>query len=338
MNGMCRPMSTRDHLLTHLKEGKGNWVSGEFLGRSLMISRAAIWKHICTLKEEGYIIDSSRKKGYLLRQATESLLPQEIQEGLKTNFIGRNNVVYFKETDSTNTRAEHLANEGAPEGTVVIADTQTQGRGRRGRSWFSPPGAGIYASLILRPRLAPNEAPKLTLMTSVAAVETLRAFTALAVTIKWPNDVLIHEKKVAGILTEINAEMDKIHYVIIGIGMNINTPLKAFPGDIRKIATSLLIETGNRFSRVSILRDYLERFEKCYDEFANEGFNPLMSRWRALTDIIGKRISVDVIHSTYTGIVRDIDEDGFLILQDRDGNLKKIISGDIALLNHMKVS
>jgi BirA family transcriptional regulator, biotin operon repressor / biotin---[acetyl-CoA-carboxylase] ligase len=325
-------MSTKDQLLMHLKEGKGTWVSGESLGHRMAISRSAVWKHIRTLKEEGYVVESCRKKGYLLRQATDLLTLTEIQEGLNTNVFGKRDIVCFRDTDSTNVRAEHLANEGAPEGTVVVAETQSQGRGRRGRRWFSPPGEGIYASIILRPRVSPNEAPKLTVMASVAMAVTLLSMMPLGVAIKWPNDILINAKKVAGILTEISAEMDRIHYVIIGLGINVNTPCDVFPPDIRDTATSIFIETGNACSRVKLLRSFLESLESYYETFKREGFDPVMRRWKELTNIIGKQITVDLIDHTYTGVVLDIDDDGFLILRDSGGTLRKIVSGDVTLL------
>jgi len=329
-------MSTKDQLLSYLKEEKGTWISGEFLGHRLTISRTAIWKHIGALKEEGYIIESSRKKGYVLRESPDSLLESEILEGLKTGVFGKRGIFHFSDTDSTNIRAEHLANEGTPEGAVVVAECQMRGKGRRGRIWFSPPGEGIYASVILRPQISPNEAPKLTLMASVAVAETVLSYAPMDVGIKWPNDVLIKGRKVAGILTEISAEMDRVHHVIIGIGLNVNTPSENFPPDIRDEATSLFIETGTIFPRAGILRTCLERLEKQYETFKAHGFDPVMNRWKQLTDIIGKRISVDVIDTTHPGLVHDISEDGFLILRDQDGSLRRIISGDVSLLGSVK--
>jgi len=326
-------MSTKDQLLMHLKEGKGAWISGEFLGHRMAISRSAVWKHIRTLKEEGYVVESSRKKGYLLRQATDLLTLAEIQEGLNTNVFGKRDIVCLRDTDSTNLRAEHIANEGAPEGTVVIAETQSQGRGRRGRRWFSPPGEGIYVSIILRPRVSPHEAPKLTVMASVAVADTLLSMMPLDVAIKWPNDILINTKKVAGILTEISAEMDRVHYVIIGIGVNVNTPYDVFPPDIRDTATSIFMETGNACPRVKFLRSFLEVLESYYETFKREGFDPVMHRWKELTNVIGKQITVDLIDHAYTGVVLDIDDDGFLLLMDSGGTLRKIVSGDVTLLN-----
>jgi len=330
---MSRTMSTRQQLLTYLKEGKGTWVSGESLADKMAVSRSAIWKHIRHLKEDGYVIDSSRRKGYLLRQSSALLLADEIKEGLHTSVFGRRGIVYFKETDSTNTRAKFMASDGAPEGTVVIAEEQTQGKGRRGRRWFSPPGEGIYASIILRPSISPHEAPRLTLLASVAVAEAILAMTSLQVNIKWPNDILINGRKVAGILTEISTEMDRIDYVIIGVGVNVNTPYASLPPDIKDIATSIVMETGKPFPRIALLRAYLEWLEMYYETFRTKGFEPVLNRWKILADIIGRRISVDLIDRVRTGEVLDIDKDGFLILREQDGTLERIISGDVTLLH-----
>ena len=327
-------MSTKDQLLTCLKEGKGNWISGEFLGERLNISRTAIWKHICTLKQDGYVIESSRKKGYLLRDIPDFLLESEIRENLKTRVFGKNDIYYFKTTDSTNIMAENFANAGAPEGAIVVAEFQTQGKGRKGRSWFSPAGKGIYVSFILRPRISPNEAPKLTLMASVAIAEAILACAPVDVVIKWPNDILIGGKKVAGILTEIKAEMDKIHHVVIGVGINVNTPSESFPLDIRDIATSLLKETGRTFSRTVMLKTCLEFLEKQYEIFEMHGFDNILDRWKQLANMAGRKITVDVLDKSYTGTVEDVSEDGYLIIRDQEGDIKRIVSGDVFLLGN----
>jgi len=325
-------MSTKQQLLIYLKEGKGTWVSGESLAHEMAISRTAIWKHVRKLKEDGYIIESSPKKGYLLRQASDLLLVNEIQEGLNTGVFGKRDIAYFRETDSTNLRAKSLASDGAPEGTVVVAESQTQGRGRRGRSWFSPSGEGIYTSIILRPSISPNEAPKLTLMASVAVAETLLSMTSLNINIKWPNDILVKGRKIAGILTEISMEMDRIDYIVIGVGINVNTHRKSLPTDIRDIATSVFMETGKPFPRIALLRAYLEWLEIYYETFKTKGFEPVMNRWKTLADIIGHRVSVDMIDRVRVGEVLDVDKDGFLILKEQGGALERIISGDVTLL------
>ncbi|MBW1745028.1 MAG: biotin--[acetyl-CoA-carboxylase] ligase, partial [Deltaproteobacteria bacterium] len=247
-------MTTKDQLLLYLKENHENWVSGELISNNLAVSRSAIWKHIRKLKEEGYVIESAPKKGYLLSKASDPITADEIRQGLCTNVLGRKNIIYLKETDSTNTRAKELATQGAPEGTLIIAEKQTNGRGRRGRSWFSPPGGGIYFSLILRPAISPGETPRITLMTAVVLAETLISLMKLKLRIKWPNDILVNGKKLAGILTEISTEMDAVNYIVVGLGMNVNTRFEKFPSEIKKNATSILIETGKQFPRIRLIQ------------------------------------------------------------------------------------
>jgi len=323
-------MSTKDQLLLYLKERKGDWVSGEALSNKIVVSRSAVWKHICKLREEGYVIESSPKKGYLLRKAPDLLFPNEIREGLDTKVFGKRDIVYFTETDSTNTRAKDLAARGAPEGTLVISERQTKGRGRKGRSWFSPSQGGIYTSLILKPSISPSEAPKITLLTAVVVAETLRSLTGLSVIIKWPNDILINGKKIAGILTEMSTEMDAIDHIVVGLGLNVNTP--DFPDDIKEKATSIFIETGKHFPRVRFIREYLKWYEKYYEIFKKTGFEPVIKRWKELTNMIGKRITVEMISKKYSGEVQDIDKDGVLILKDNTGKSHRIFSGDITLM------
>lgn len=322
-------MSTKDHILRYLKENKGNWVSGEFLSLKTNVSRSAVWKHMLRLKEEGYVIESSRKKGYVLLQSSDLLLVSEIQEGLRTRIFGKQEVFHHLETDSTNLRAKILADQGAPEGTLIIAEGQTGGKGRRGRSWFSPAGKGIYASLILRPTLPPNEAPRLTLLTAVAAAEALLALVPVPVRIKWPNDITVNGKKLAGILTQASTEIDVLDYVVVGLGVNVNIAEEEFPDDLRDSATSLLIETGATHPRIGMLRLYLEAFEEWYDRFRQSGFPPVLERWKELSDVIGRQVSVHIFNRRHTGEVLDVDPDGALILRDREGVLQKIVSGDI---------
>ena len=323
-------MSTKDQVLLYLKERKGDWISGESLSNKIAVSRSAIWKHICKLKEEGYVIESSPKKGYLLQKTSHMLLPHEIREGLDTKVFGKRDIVYFKETDSTNTKAKDLAVRGAPEGTLIISEKQTKGRGRKGRNWFSPSQQGIYISLILRPTIPPSEAPKITLLTVVAVAETMLSLTQLEVSIKWPNDILVNGKKIAGILTEISTEMDAIDYIVVGLGLNVNTP--SFPDDIREKATSIFIETGRHFPRVRLIREYLKWYEKYYEILKKIGFEPIIKRWKGLTNIIGHQIIVEMIDRKYMGVVQGIDKDGVLILKDSKGTSHRIFSGDVTLM------
>jgi BirA family biotin operon repressor/biotin-[acetyl-CoA-carboxylase] ligase len=322
-------MTLKDQLLQHLKDKKGEWISGELLSNRMGVSRSAVWKQIAKLKKEGYTIKSSPKKGYLFKKASDKPLPNEIREGLETNILGRGEILYFETIDSTNKKASDLADGGAPEGTLVLSEAQTGGRGRKGRTWYSPPEGGIYISLILRPLVSPAEAPKFTLLTAVATAETVISLTRLNIHIKWPNDILINGKKLAGILTEMSTEMDAVNYIVVGLGLNVNT--SAFPAEIRDIATSLLIETGESFPRVILIQEYLKRYEAYYGIYKKTGFDPVINRWKDLSNIIGKKVEVEVIGNRFIGKALDIDGDGALILKDNQGGIHRIISGDVAL-------
>lgn len=325
-------MNTKERLLRYLKEEQGRYISGGKVSSRLAISRSAIWKQISRLKEEGYDIESSPRKGYALRSVPDSLLPGEIREGLNTRLMGQGPILHFQSTDNTNHQAKMLAYEGAPEGALVIAEEQSQGRGRRGRIWFSPAGQGLYATVLLRPPLPPSEAPKLTLLTAVATAEALERETGLPIRIKWPNDILVNGCKLAGILAEIGTEMDTVDFAVIGLGLNVNIPQASFPSDLRTPATSLFIETGRPFSRVRLLQSWLEALEETYTLFRRGNFADILSRWKILADIVGSRIAVDLPGRRYSGEVQEVDENGVLILREPGGTLQRIFSGDITLL------
>ena len=325
-------MSTRDKLLARLKAAKGEWVSGEGLSGELSVSRAAISKQVARLKAEGYGISAAPRKGYRLEEITDRLLPGEILARLGEGRFGRGEIHYFDTVDSTNTRAKALAAAGAAEGTLVLAETQTEGRGRKKRPWFSPDGCGIYLSLILRPEVAPADAPRFTLMAAVAVAEAVRAYAGLPVTIKWPNDILAGGRKLSGILTEMSMEMDAVDHIVVGLGLNVNTEREAFPAEVSGIATSIRAETGERVDRAGLLAEILARFEVCYALMESEGFQPVLKRWKALSDIIGKRVAVEMIGKRIEGRVKDVDENGILIVEDEEGRIAPIISGDVTLL------
>jgi len=326
-----KPVTTKDTLLVYLKENKGVWISGEALSSRLNVSRMAVNKHIKKLRQEGYPIASSPKKGYLLEAVIDLLLENEIRDGLDTKIFGKAGIWHFTETDSTNVQAKNLAEKGAPEGTLVIAENQHIGRGRKGRTWFSPPDVGIYSSLILRPSISPAEAPGITLMTAVAAIEAVISLTGIPATIKWPNDILVKNKKLAGILTEISTEMDSVNFIIVGFGMNVNTPANDFPSDIRKIATSVYAETGSRFPRAKLLQAYLKNSEVYYEIFKKQGFSGIREKWKSYTNMIGKKVTVQKVAGEITGKILDIDHEGVLILQAENREVHRIFSGDLLM-------
>ncbi len=320
--------STRNRLLSSLKEARGSWVSGEELSRRLGVTRTAIWKHACSLRAEGHVIESSTRKGYLLREALDRLVPSEIEASLRTARLGRP-VVFEREVDSTNRLARDLAIAGAGEGTIVVAEAQTAGRGRKGRSWYSPPGEGIYLSLVLRPGFQPAEAPKTTLLAGVALAEALLPIVPTPVTIKWPNDILAGGKKVAGILVEAATQIDAIDYMIVGIGINVNMPAGGFPPELGERATSLAAEIGHTVSRAGVLGDVLERFEREYDRAEREGFGPAIRRWRELSDMAGRRVRVHSFGGPLEGVIAGIDDDGVLLLTGAGGALERVMAGDV---------
>ena len=327
--GGNRGMGTKIKLLDWLKMSRRQWVSGEQISNQLGISRTAIWKQINHLKTDGHEIESAPKKGYRLIKMADLLETEQLQTRLQTQTMGRPAIYLHQKTDSTNLQAKILAGQGAAEGTVVVAETQTHGRGRRGRTWFSPSGRNIYASIILRPPMPPSQAPQITLMTAVAVAKTLNRSTGLQASIKWPNDILIHGKKVAGILNEISTEMDMVDYVVVGLGINVNIRKEEMAQEIREMATSIRVETGNDLSRADLLCDLLREFEICYEQLKVEGFTPIMNQWRGLTDIIGQQINVDVFKTRHTGTVEAVDDDGVLILRDGRGEIHRIFSGDV---------
>ena len=305
------------------------FVSGEDLGKDLGITRSAIWKYIKELRQEGYNIHSSPNKGYSFVSSPDILSPAEIKAGLTTRLLGQN-ITYRKEISSTQELAKSLASQGAVEGTLVITETQTEGKGRIGRTWTSLPG-GIYLSIILRPDIKPIEAPRLPLVAGVAVAQAIERVTGIQPRLKWPNDIIIAAKKVGGILTEMSAEIDRLDYVIIGIGINVNITKLLFPQEIENIATSLVDELGHHVPRAKLVQHILAELESLYDEFCTTGFETIRQRWKTLSNTIGKQVIVSSSTEQLSGMAKDIDSDGALILQKDDGSLERIIAGDVTL-------
>ncbi|MDD3985400.1 MAG: biotin--[acetyl-CoA-carboxylase] ligase [Methanobacterium sp.] len=288
-------------------------------------SQNEVENEFLTLENEGYIINHN-KSGYRLIKTPNLLLPYEVKKWLKTEFIGHN-IHYYKEVDSTNNVAKQLAEEGAEEGTIIIAEIQNRGKGRRGKTWISPPG-GVWMSIILRPDIPPFNAPQLTLVTGVAVAETLAKECNLDVGIKWPNDILIGNKKVCGILTEVNASIDKVNYVVVGIGIDMNVDVPLFPPDLQKGATSLKNELNTEINGALLVQKFLLKFEALYNKFNAGEFPEILKEWRSLSKTIGKNVEVRTRIKTIHGEAVGINKEGILILELEDGSLKKIISGE----------
>jgi len=321
-------MTVREAVLRAIREGQGQWVSGEALSQSLNVTRTTIWKQIKTLQSEGYAIETSPKKGYRLSIFPDILSPEEVKVGLQTTVFGQEHYFYFREIDSTNNFAKQLAAEGYPEGTLVIAERQTAGRGRRGRQWHSEPGQGIFMSLILRPILPVKELSRITMFIAVAIVETLNE-VGIKSGIKWPNDVLINGRKIAGILTEAVTDMDGIEYIVTGIGLNVNTLIKDFPEEFRSIATSVREEAGRVVPRVELLRVLLLQLENRYQQLISGGFSEILEKVRSLSLVIGHDIQIDSVNGITNGQAIDIDNNGFLMVRDAMGNIHHVMSGEI---------
>lgn len=325
----------RDAILSILRANEGAYISGEDVSRLMNVSRTAIWKHIQGLRRDGYIIDSNPRRGYRLMAVPDLLLASEILNGLQTRHIGRI-IHHFMTTGSTNQEAKRLANEGAAEGTIVIAEQQTCGRGRMARPWFSPETGGIWFSLILRPGVNPAEAAKFTFLGAVAVTNAIRAVTGLAVEIKWPNDIHFQGRKLTGILTEMNAELDAINFIVMGIGINVNIDVVAFPVDIQATVTSLQREIGQKISRCMLLRNILQQFEILYDRVKAEGFAPVLTAWRSMNCTLGYEVSVSSVNQQFVGVAIDIDDEGALLIEKQDGAIERVIAGDVSVRRRLR--
>lgn len=303
---------------------------GPDLAARLGISRAAVWKHVQRLLAQGYRVSSDNPHGYRLEAAADRLLPAEIARHLATTRIGRV-IHHFESIDSTNRHAMELARRGADEGEVVVAEAQTAGRGRLGRSFFSPAGVSFYGSLILRPSLPPARAPQITLVAGLAVAAAVERHAAMRPGLKWPNDVRLGELKVAGILTEMESEADRVLHVVCGAGVNLNVPAERFPADLRGVAGSVLSVSGRRVDRAAFAADLLASFERLYDEFLVGGLAVLRERWEAYSVLTGRWVNVEGSGEALEGEVIGIDEDGGLRLRGRRGEMLRAIAGDVTL-------
>lgn len=303
------------------------FLSGEQISLDLNISRSAVWKYIEKLRISGYEFDAVPHLGYRLRKIPDRLYPQEIRFALKTLTFGKE-VIYYDNIDSTNTVAYDLAKKGSPEGLVVIAEGQTKGKGRLSREWVSPKQKGIYMSVILRPDMTPFQAPKITLLAAVSTALGIREDIGAPALIKWPNDILINQKKIGGILTEMEAEQDSVNFLILGIGINVNTRHSELP----KGASSIYEEIGSRVSRIGLAKAILEKLDENYELFKKEGFSPIKKEWRNLSATLGRRVRVTCMHESIEGEAVDIDSDGALKIRLDNGFYERVLAGDLLVL------
>jgi BirA family transcriptional regulator, biotin operon repressor / biotin---[acetyl-CoA-carboxylase] ligase len=303
------------------------FVSGEYLSRQLNISRTAVWKHIKSLQENGYKFESKPHVGYRLIKRPEEPLAEEIIPRLKTKIIGKE-ILHFKAIDSTNSYAKKIIVKNNPiEGTVIISEIQTKGKGRKNREWSSSKG-GLWFSIILFPPLSPQRAMYVTMAASIALVQAIFDICKIKAEIKWPNDILIQGKKVCGVLTEIDAEMDLIHYSIIGIGMNVNNILS---DELTEKATTLQTEKNTIINRKDLLCSIFTHFDALYHHIKQQELSLIKEKWISSSNMIGKEVKVHGEKETIRGTVNGIDDQGCLLVQEKDGVIR-VITGDIVYI------
>ncbi|MCX5716974.1 MAG: biotin--[acetyl-CoA-carboxylase] ligase [Nitrospirae bacterium] len=317
---------------------KDGFVSGEEMSRRLGITRAAIWKKIKALRERGYVIEGSTAKGYRLIKTPEFSV-EELKTLVKGDF-GKE-IIFHESLDSTNTLAMELADKGISHGTIVIANHQLKGKGRLGRTWFSPPKGNIYMSVIVRPEIEPKDATLLTIMSAISCARAVRNSTGIEVKIKWPNDLMVSERKLGGILTEMKSDQDRIVFAVIGIGINVNAHLDAFPVDVRAVAASVIEELregkgikdcSQEISRTLIIAAILNELERWFKVLIKGSKIQLINEWKKLSSTLGRKVKIISGRDAISGIAEDIDDEGMLILRLPSGGLKKISAGDVIML------
>ncbi len=318
----------KDKILRLLRSSPADFLSGEKLARKTGISRTMVWKHIKSLEQEGFGIEAVPSQGYRITSEPDTLRKTDILQGLRTKFMGRT-LHLHPVIASTNTLAMEMASVSSPEGTAIIAETQTAGKGRIGRTWISPKG-NLYFSVVLKPDIPLQKAPLITLMGAVAVASTVQSMLALQAVIKWPNDVLIGQKKICGLLTEMSAEQDRIKHIVLGVGVNVNMDLDAIPSDVRKNVTTLASEAGKNIRRTPLLCQLLLDLEHWYRVFL-EDEESVLSEWKKLNVTIGNRVTVRSLKDTREGLAQGIDREGRLVIRLDDGSEVHVASGDVTL-------
>jgi BirA family biotin operon repressor/biotin-[acetyl-CoA-carboxylase] ligase len=305
--------------------------SGAALAKQLGVSRAAVWNRIEDLRRHGYEIEASPHHGYILRASPDALHGDDLMARLTSpRDIGRD-IRVFTETASTNDVVEKLARDGLPEGAVVFAEAQSGGRGRLGRTWVSPAGVGLWFSILLRPRLHPTSATQLTVLAAVAVARAIERQTELRPAIKWPNDVLVGHRKVAGILLEMSTELDRIRHAVLGIGIDVNVPGEAFPQSIRTVATSLAAEAGHPIDRPALATQVLAELDHLYARLNAGDFHEVGDEWMRRCSTLGQHVTIHMGSRAVAGRAEALDEDGALLVRTEHGVLERIVGGDVTL-------
>lgn len=318
----------KEEILRLLRSADG-YISGQELCNRFGVSRTAVWKAINQLKEAGYEIEAQQNKGYRLMAAPDLMTEAEIKSLMHTEWVAKE-VLYFDTIDSTNTKAQELAEKGYPSGTLVVADKQESGKGRRGRSWVSPSGTGIFMTLMIKPDINPNNASMLTLVAALAVAKAITSVTGEEALIKWPNDIVVNSKKVCGILTEMNAQFDYINHIVVGIGINVHN--ESFPEEISQMASSLMIEAGGkRFHRAQIIAETMSYFEQYYDTFLKtQDLSALVREYDEL--LVNRNKSVRVLDpkEPFDGKAMGITSKGELIVDTWESR-KLVSSGEVSV-------
>ncbi len=323
-------MTTDTKILSALR-ANADGLSGAELSRQLGVTRAAIWARIEELRRLGYEIEAGPHRGYRLLHTPDLLHAEDLLSRLgPTKVVGRD-IRVFEETTSTNDVIERLARSGAKEGVVVFAESQTRGRGRLGRKWMSPARKGLWFSLLLRPDLRPQETTRLTVAAATALRRAVQKETGLRPDIKWPNDLLLQGRKVAGILTELNAEPDRAKYVIVGVGVDVNLNAGDFPSDLRRLATSLKLELGRAVSRPDLAVAMLRELDRDYARIGADDFASVADEWQAHCATLGRRVTIQIGDRRLRGCAESLGEDGALLLRTEHGHLEHVTGGDVFL-------
>ncbi|MCZ0701876.1 BirA family biotin operon repressor/biotin-[acetyl-CoA-carboxylase] ligase [Natronobacillus azotifigens] len=320
--------STREQLIELLAKQGGSFVSGQWISETLEISRTAVWKQMKQLEKDGYQFEAVPNKGYRIVEVPHKLSANTIQWGLHTKWLGKE-IVHHDRISSTQTTAIEYAQEGCDHGTVIVANRQSNGRGRLSRQWYSDNDQGIWLSVVLRPDISPMKAPQLTLVTATVLAEVIEQISQTTPAIKWPNDLLLNNRKLAGILTEMQAEQDKIHYLVIGIGINVNQSYQEMDLSVREIATSLQIETGKTFHQTTFIQLLLECLERRYQQYLDEGFHLIKASWEQYAYKMNKEVTYQTGKAKQKGFIRGIAEDGALLMETESGRIDSLYSAEI---------
>jgi BirA family biotin operon repressor/biotin-[acetyl-CoA-carboxylase] ligase len=319
----------KEKILNLLRSSCSGFISGEELARKCGISRTMVWKHIKSLEREGFGIEAVPSQGYKIASMPDILRQGDIKPGLKTRVMGKT-IHLLSEVASTNTLAMEMAASGTHEGTIVIAETQTGGKGRLGRKWISPKG-NLYLSVVLRPNVPMHKAPLITLMGAVAVASAIRTTCGLAAGIKWPNDILVSGRKVSGLLTEMSAEQDRIRHIVLGIGVDVNMEMGELPPEVRSLTTTLAAEAGTKINRTTLLQQLLRDLESWYHKFLKNDAD-ILEEWKQLNLTIGNRVTVSGAGEFLEGLALGVDNEGRLIIRLDDGTVRTVAAGDVTIV------